>query len=932
MPDTPARLIRLRGARVHNLQGLDLDLPLGRWIVVTGLSGSGKSSLAFDTLHAEGQRRYIETFSAFARQFLDRLDKPDVERIDGIPPSLAVAQRGGTQSARATVGTAGDIHESLALLYAKVGRGYCPECDLPVEPATDASVVAAIEALPAGARYVIGFPIDILATTDRASIAASLRDDGFARVIVDGSIHRLDAGAFPMPVDGAAVVVVDRLTRGSEAPARRLEAIETAFSKGLGRCRIVPDDPATPSLAFLKGRRCGACGFDLPEPDARLFRYNSPLGACATCEGHGSILELDLAKIVPDDSRSIADGAIAPWSTPAHREMLDRLLAAAPALGLPLDVSFGSLSPEQVGRVMKGGPGFVGLQEFFRKLEAKSYRLPVRAFLARYRGRKTCPACLGRRLRREALAYRVGGVDLGALSASTIADAARVLAEVERDEGPAARRALEGVRARLDFLRRIGLDYLTLDRPARSLSDGESRRIALANAVGSGLVNMLYILDEPSVGLHSEDVGRLAGALAELRDRGNTLVVVEHEEELIMRADQLVEIGPGAGDAGGRLVYQGPPEGVTRVEGSATGDFLSGRRRATVPARRREPSSRLRLTGASGRNLRMVDLEIPLGLFTAVSGVSGSGKSTLVEATLHPALASRLRGEPDTALPYRELGGTETLRDVVLVDSAPIGRSSRSNPATFLGAFDEIRRAFSSSHEAKARGYDAGTFSFNVAGGRCETCAGAGTTVVDMQFLADVVRTCTECRGRRYRPEVLEVTYRGKNISEVLDLTAREAFGFFRNRPKIQARLRPLLDLGLDYLRLGQSTSTLSGGEAQRLQLGAFLASTPTALTARAARGDRTLFLLDEPTHGLHPLDTLRLAEAFESLLAVGHTLVVVEHNLELLMLADWIVDLGPGAGPEGGRIVGAGPPEAIARLDTPTGRALRRRLARAGA
>ena len=920
------RLIRLRGVRVHNLKGIDLDLPIGHLIVVTGLSGSGKSSLAFDTLHAEGQRLYVETFSAYTRQFLDRLDKPDADKIEGIPPAIAVGQRVVKRSGRGTVGTVTEIQEAFGLLFARAGQVICHVCGTVVEPATPAIVAKAVDSLAEGERYLVTFPVEVRPETDRAALAESFRDDAFARIRVDGATFRLDAGEFPMPSSGQAEVVVDRLTKGSETSSRRIDSIETAFSKGLGRCRIIVESDGR-SLDFLQGRRCTTCGTDYPEPDPRLFRYNSPLGACPTCEGYGSVVDLDLAKIVPDPSKTLREGAIAPWNTPSHADVLEELLAVAPRLKIPLDLPFEQLSEPVTRILVDGAPGFLGLRGFFRKLERKSYKIGVRVFLSRWRGYKTCPDCQGMRLRPEALAVQVLGKNIGEVAALTVTEARRFLERVTETGGAIARRTVEAVKTKLDFLDEIGLNYLTLDRQARTLSDGESRRVSLTGVLGSGLVNMLYVLDEPSIGLHPADVSRLVKVLKQLRDSGNTVVVVEHETEVIRAADQLIEIGPGAGEAGGRVVYQGDPAGIEGVAGSATGDFLSGRKRAIVPRSRRVPTGRLNLLGATGHNLKSVDLSIPLGVFVAVTGVSGAGKSSLIEETLYPALLRKLKNESLPSLPYREFSGAEGLTNVEIVDASPIGRSSRSNPATYLGAFDEIRKTFAATHEAKSRGYAAGTFSFNVAGGRCETCEGSGALVVDMQFLADVTMTCPECRGRRYRPEVLEATYRGKSIAEVLDLTARESLSFFKTRPKVLARLRPLLEVGLDYLRLGQPASTLSGGEAQRLKLAAFLASTPSAMARQAATGSKTLFILDEPTTGLHPADTLKLLEAFDSLLAGGHSLVVVEHHPEVLISADWVVDLGPGAGDAGGRIVASGTPEDVAKADTPTGRVLLERL-----
>jgi len=906
---------------VHNLKGIDLDLPLNRFVVLTGVSGSGKSSLAFDTLYAEGQRRYIETFSAYTRQFLEKLDKPDADRIDGIPPAIAVAQSVSRRSSRSTVGTVTEVHDQLALLYARLGEIVCVTCGHKVEPATPATVERAIDGLPAGARYLIAYPLDVRPGSDRAALAAALREDGFTRVRVGDRVVRLGEGPLPDPGDEPVDVVVDRLARGSDPPGRRLDSIETAFDRGLGRCRVVADDVV---LTFYRGRRCGQCGRDYPEPEPRLFRYNNPLGACPACEGFGRVVDLDMARVVPDPSRSLRDGAIAPWTTPAHRGLLRDLLGRASALGLPADVPFGDLTPAQVGVIVEGSPahGFAGLRGFFLALERKSYKLHVRVFLSRWRGYTPCPVCLGARLRPEALAVKVGGLDIASLSARKVREAKTFLDSLADSlaDNPVARQVLGRTRTRLDYLDRIGLDYLTLDRPARTLSGGEAQRVALTSALGSGLVSTLYVLDEPSVGLHPHDIGALIAIVAGLRDAGNTVVVVEHDQALIRAADLIVDIGPGAGEAGGHVVFQGPPAAIGSARDSVTADFLTGRRSVPVPDRRRAADNgHLRLTGARGHNLKGLDVSFPLGVLCVVTGVSGSGKSTLIEETLYPALRRRLGHDALPAEPFDELTGTSGLDDVVLVDQAPIGRSGRSNPVTYLKAFDEVRKTFAATHEAKQRNYGPSRFSFNVEGGRCTACEGNGFTTIDMQFLPDVLIRCPECKGSRYRPETLQVKYRDRNIAEVLELTAREAFGFFRNRPKVQARLRPLIDVGLDYVRLGQPASTLSGGESQRLKLASFLSSTPGAIT-RAAGKSHTVFLLDEPTTGLHPADTVKLLDALNSLLILGHSMIVIEHSPDVMACADWIIDLGPGAGDAGGRVVAEGTPEDVAKADTPTG------------
>ncbi len=681
----------------------------------------------------------------------------------------------------------------------------------------------------------------------------------------------------------------------------------------------------------MRGWRCGVCGTDHIEPAINLFRFSNPLGACPLCEGTGTGIELDLERIVPDQARSLREGAIAPWSTPAHRSRLDELLKWAPELDVPVSVPFRQLAPGQVQTVIEGRPeaGFAGVRGFLERLERKAWKLAVQAFLARWSRQGPCPACHGARLRPEALAVRMGGMNIAEFSALPIGAARRLAAEWRaQDRGAVAARVLDQLSGRLETLGEIGLDYLSLARAGRTLSSGELRRVAMARTLRSGLVNTLYVLDEPTIGLHANEVGRLIAVLGRLRDAGNTLVVVEHDRTILQAADHLVDLGPGAGTSGGELLYGGSLGGLAEVKNSLTGDFLAGRKRVEIPSSRRAATrGLLTLRGARGHHLRSVNAAFPLGVLCAVTGVSGAGKSTLVEQTLYPALRQRLHRQTLPTAEFDSLDGVGDLTDVVFLDQTPIGRSGRSNPATYLKVFDEIRRTFAATHEARLRNYGAGRFSFNVEGGRCEKCHGEGLLTIDMQFLPDVQMRCPECRGTRYRPEVLEVTYRGRNIAEVLELTAREAFVFFRHRRKIQARLRSLMDIGLDYLRLGQPAATLSGGEAQRLRLAAFLGSS-TAVLNRAGTAAHTLYLLDEPSAGLHPFDTLRLIAALNLLVDRGHSVIVIEHSPELLVCADWIIDLGPGPGPEGGRVVAAGSPEDVARSGTLTGQVIAAALA----
>ena len=852
--------ISLRGVAVHNLKSIDVDIPRRKLVVLCGVSGSGKSSLALDTLYTEGQRRYIESFSAYTRQFLDRLEKPEAERIDGIPPAIAVTAGGTGRSNRSTVGTATEVADYLRLLFAKIGIVICRRCGKTVSRDSPQSVASRLAELPAGTRYMIAFGLTCEDTT-LADAASALREEGFVRAIIGQRLMDLDevrgneysvpstqysvpstqyseaagdsriAESVPKSRGSTEYVVVDRLTSGGATERRVRDSLETAFAKGTGKCfafaeevpspqtapggsgaRVTIDGAAWRRLAFSNTLACADCGIEYLPPEPRLFSFNSPLGACPECEGFGSILE------------------------------------------------------------------------------------------------RPCPACGGTRLRPEALAVHIGGRNMAEVSALQIGQAAEFfrqldLSEFERRVG---RMMLEQVQLRLGFLDSVGLGHLTLDRAIRTLSGGEARRVALASALGSSLVNMLYVLDEPSIGLHPLDVEALVESILKLRDRANTVVVVEHEEAMIRAADHVIEIGPGAGERGGRIVFQGTPAEMAAAPESLTGDYLAGRRGRAASGPRRPPNHGwIRLAGARGNNLKNVTVEFPLGLLCLVTGVSGAGKSTLVEDTLYPALCSRLRKEAPRPLACDDVFGDGQIDDVIMVDQSPIGRSPRSNPVTYLKVFDEIRSVFAETVEARTRNFEAGHFSFNVDGGRCSACQGDGYIRIDMQFLADVFVKCSQCHGTRYRDEILDVTYRGRNIAEVLEMTVREAFAFFRGRPKLQSRLKRLIDVGLDYVRLGQPANTLSGGEAQRLKLARYMS---------AAKRGRCLFILDEPTTGLHFSDTVQLLDCFDALLAVGHSLIVVEHNLQMMKAADYLIDLGPGAADQGGRVVAKGTPEMVAR------------------
>jgi excinuclease ABC subunit A len=928
-----SRQIELRGVSVHNLKHVDLDIPLHRLVAICGVSGSGKTSLALDTLYAEGQRRYIESFSLYTRQFLQRLDKPDAERIDGIPAAIAVTRDDVSRSNRATIGTAAEIVDYLRLLHAKIGRLVCPQCGALVERFTPEAAAERLGNVPDGTRLMVGFVGEAAEGETAEDLAARLRGAGFVRM-------------YPEERHGgrSLQVIVDRLTAGGSSAQRLRDSLETAFNQGSGRALALVESavgnalrgvPSTADTATIDGRtwqrlefstrlECSSCHRAFAEPEPRRLSFNSPLGACPTCEGFGNVSDLDMDLIVPDPAKSLREGAIAPWNTPAYKHELEELLALAPDYGIPVNQPFNELSDEHLRLIREGVPErkFGGLRGFFNWLEKRKYKLHLRVYLNRWRSSKVCPTCGGKRLNEEAQAWQVAGKNIAEATELRIDEALEHFANLplSQREQQAARSMLPQIRSRLGFLQQVGLGYLSLDRTMRTLSGGEGQRVSLTSALGSSLVNMLYVLDEPSVGLHPRDVERLVGAIVGLRDRGNSVVVVEHEEGLLRAADQLIEIGPGAGDRGGKVVFQGTLDEMLREGASLTGDFLAGRRGISIPEQRRPTSrGRIRLIGARGNNLQNLTVDFPLGCLCLVTGVSGSGKSTLVQDTLYGALCRRKKKDCDQPLPYDEVVGDGQIDDVILVDQSPIGRSPRSNPVTYIKAFDPIRAVFAETVDAKMHNYTAGHFSFNVEGGRCDACEGEGFTRIDMQFLADVFRKCPVCGGTRYRKEILAVKYRSQNIADVLTMTVREAFAFFRGQPKVQARLKQLIDVGLDYLQLGQPANTLSAGEAQRLKLAAHLSE---------ASKSRTLFLLDEPTTGLHPADVVTLLDCFDALLAVGHSLIVVEHNLQLIRAADHLIDLGPGAGPSGGRIVAQGTPEEIAACgDSPTGRYLARSL-----
>jgi excinuclease ABC subunit A len=930
-------VLRIVNARQHNLKGVTVDLPRRAFIVITGPSGSGKSSLAFDTLYAEGQRRYIESLSTYAKQFLERMPKPLVDRLDGLAPAIAIEQHNPAVSSRSTVGTATEIYDFLRLLWARIGRQHCRRCGAPVRRDTPQSaaadtLVGAVDAMTG--RLQITFPLPPAARQSHAAIVENLRALGFVRIVADGTPLHLEE--LPPDLDLATtadlLVTVDRLAlepARTEPPVRLVESITTAFEEGEGIAIVLR---GAERLRFTERPACSRCDTPAVPVTPALFSFNSPRGACQACNGFGAVLEYDESLIVPDPSRSLSEGAIDPWTKPRY-ETRRRLLAnTAKALGIDPDRPWKLLTERQRRELLHGRHGrFLGIFPFLKDLEAKRYKQYIRVFLRQYQLAKTCPACQGGRLNDNALAIRIAGEPISAVTARSVDEVRDWLEALDLppSERQVAELVFDQLRQRVDYLRDVGLGYLTLDRLTRTLSGGEAQRIALSNALGSNLVDALYVLDEPSIGLHPRDIARLLRLLGRLRDQGNTIVVVEHDLEAIRQADFMLELGPGAGEHGGSVVYAGPVRGAGA---SLTGQYLSGEKRIGVPSVRRPLGPWLRIEGASLHNLRDVDAAVPLAALTAVTGVSGSGKSTLVHDVLYRQLERRLKGSHsakehlgEVVGQVRRLHGVEHLDDVLLVDQSPIGRTPRSNPITYVKGFDEIRELFAGQPEARRRRFTAASFSFNMPGGRCETCEGAGAVLVEMVFLADVYVPCESCGGRRYRRDVLDVHIQGQSIADVLDFTVEEAMARFRHQPRLGQALWHLQQVGLGYLRLGQPATTLSGGEAQRLKIARELAQS-------GRRGGRKLYILDEPTTGLHLDDVRVLIQVLDRLVDAGHTVLVIEHHLDVIKRADWVIDLGPEAGSGGGRIVAQGTPEEVARVAAShTGRYLHDVLQAAG-
>ncbi len=912
---TKEESIIVRGARVHNLKNISFNLPLNKLTIVTGVSGSGKSSLAFDTIYAEGQRRYVESLSAYARQFLERMDKPDVDEILGIAPAIAVRQKNSTRNPRSTVATQTEIYDYLRLLFARVGQTFCYKCGNEVKKDSPESAADEIlEQLEDGTRFYVLFPLTnffnpTAKTQNNTAVLMSLLGHGFARLHRDGEMIELQKPEdYKFKNFENTFALVDRLKADKSIRQRLVDSLEICFRES-GAAIIKTADETPQTLNFSEQFICKFDGTVYEEPEPRLFSFNSPFGACPTCQGFGNSVDIDFELVVPNENLSLEDDAIAPFSRPQYAWAKKELLKFAGNSGINTTVPFADLTETQKNQIFEGAAGFRGVRGFFKWLDTKKYKLHVRVFIAKYRGYTKCPECYGGRLRIEARSVKVGGLSLPEAVAFAIKDAQNFFDNLELNEEreQIADKLLLEIKRRLKFLVDVGLDYLTLDRLASTLSGGEAQRIQLATNLGSLLVGALYVLDEPSIGLHPRDNSRLIKILENLRDIGNTVLVVEHDEETMRAADHILDIGLYAGELGGNLVYEGDFVGMIEDEMSLTAKYLRGDLEIKTPTKRAKPTKKkIEIVGAREHNLKNVSVAIPLEMLVCVTGVSGSGKSTLVHDILYAGIKKK-RGEwKDQVGHFKDIKGLDFIDDVVMVDQSPIGRTPRSNPVTYIKAYDAMREVFAGTNAAKSKGFNASHFSFNVPGGRCETCQGSGTVTVEMQFLADVELTCEDCRGTRFKDEILDVRYKGKNITEVLQMTVREAITFFKDVSKLVSKLKVIEAVGLGYLRLGQSATTLSGGEAQRVKLAAHLATKTKS---------KTLFIFDEPTTGLHFDDINKLLAAFRALIENGGSLLVIEHNLDVIKTADYIIDLGPEGGSGGGEIVAKGTPEEIAKV-----------------
>jgi len=939
--------IQVRGARVNNLKNVSFSIPINQMTVVTGVSGSGKSSLAFDTIYAEGQRRYVESLSAYARQFLERMDKPDVDEVSGIAPAIAIRQKNSTRNPRSTVGTQTEIYDYLRLLFARVGQTFCRVCGrLVSRDSPESAADEVLSTLAEGTRFYVLFPAGTGPTegetakrsdktsrkkaspTARQAITAhimSLMQRGFTRLLSDGQVIDLKSpDDFTRSDFKNVFVLVDRLTARADVRQRLVDSLEICFQEGHGTAVIETAESEPQRFRFSERFECRSDRTVYATPEPRLFSFNNPYGACPTCQGFGNTIGLDLDLVIPNPGLSLKEGAIEPWTKPQHEWAMSELKQFCRAEKISMTTPFNQLSRADQQAIIEGRSDFGGVRGFFEWLETKKYKLHVRVFLSKYRGYTLCPDCGGGRLRQEARDVKVGDRTLPQLCSLSIKDASAFFdtLELSTEQAAIADRILFEVRRRLRFLVEVGLDYLTLDRLASTLSGGEAQRIQLATNLGSSLVGALYVLDEPSIGLHPRDNDRLIRLLKNLRDIGNTVLVVEHDAEMMRSADHILDIGPAAGELGGRVIYEGDFPGLLQDEASLTARYLRGDAEIKEPKQRRSPQKRrITIQGASEHNLKSIDVEIPLDMLVCVTGVSGSGKSTLIHNCIYAGLKKQRGDWQGHVGAFQKLEGGQFIDDVILVDQSPIGRTPRSNPVTYIKVYDAIREVFAGTREAQARGFDPSHFSFNLPGGRCEVCQGDGTVTVEMQFLADIELVCEECKGTRFKQQILDVRYRGKNVHEVLSMTVREAINFFREVPKITNRLRVLDDVGLGYLRLGQSATTLSGGEAQRIKLAAHLLK---------RTGAKTLYIFDEPTTGLHFDDINKLLAAFRALIEAGGSLLVIEHNLDVIKTADHIIDLGAEGGAAGGYVVGVGTPEEIMDLRAShTGRFLRDYLAK---
>lgn len=922
------RKIVIKGARVHNLKNVSLELPRRKLIVFTGVSGSGKSSLAFDTIYAEGQRRYVESLSSYARQFLERMDKPDVDFIEGISPSIAIEQRTTSRNPRSTVATTTEVYDYLRLLFGRIGQTFCKKCGNIVKRDSVSSVVDFLLDREDGSKFLVLFPIHEHEGRSLKSELDAILKRGFFRLLVDGAVIDLNEQECKRKEKRGIKVIADRLVMkrsDQEFKTRLADSLDTAFLEGDGFISIFFPE-SNEELQFSQHPVCNVDGIRYEDPEPQLFSFNNPIGACPECQGFGRSVGIDMDLVVPDPNKTIRGGAIHPWTSPRWRENLRDLLRISTKAGIPIDIPFKDLTEDQISIIIKGYDGFDGITKFFKFIERKSYKIHYRFFLSRYRGYTMCQRCHGSRLRSEALNVKVGGKTIHEIVTMSIRDAMFYFDDLKlsKHEQLIAKRILEEIRKRLKFLFEVGIGYITLDRLSMTLSGGEAQRINLATSLGSSLVGSLYVLDEPSIGLHPRDNEKLINMLKSLRDVGNTVIVVEHDESMILSSDYVVDLGPKAGELGGEIVFAGPPSEMFNSVDTLTARYLSGELSIEIPQRRRKDKEKsIYIFGASEHNLKAIDVRIPLGLFVCITGVSGSGKSTLVHDILYAAIKKQKGGFDGSVGKFRKIEGIEGIRRVELVDQSPIGRTPRSNPVTYIKAFDSIRELFAKTQAAKIRGYKPGHFSFNVASGRCETCEGDGLQKIEMQFLADIYLTCETCKGKRFKKEVLEVRYRGKNISDVLSMTVTEALEFFGSHPsgeKVKKRLQVLNDVGLGYLRLGQPATTLSGGEAQRIKLA-------NHLTASSSEGE-ALFIFDEPTTGLHFDDISKLLKCFDALIEAGHSLIVIEHNMHVVKCADHIIDLGPEGGEEGGKVVATGTPEEVAAsLGSYTGKFLKSHL-----